>query len=67
MFSSPGDVVCTSIIEMVEIFNLCLGAYQKFWLRLRGVGEGEGAPIWRVGAWSISREERFSSYLGNRT
>ena len=50
---------------MVEIFNVHFGAYWKF--RQNWEGEEEGALICRVGALSISREERFLSYLSNRT
>ena len=51
MFSSLGDIVCTSIIEIVDIFNVCLGAYWKF--RLKPGEGGGGALICRVGALSI--------------
>ena len=44
MCSSSGDIVCTLIIEISDIFNERLGAYRKFRLKLRGGGE-EGALI----------------------
>ena len=55
MFSSSGNILCTSIIEIIDIFNerLKMG--------------GEEALICRGGASSISREGRFLSYLSNRT
>ena len=58
MFSSSGDVVCSLIIEILDIFNERLG-----W----GGGGEEGAPICRGGASSTSREGRFLSYLSKRT
>ena len=42
MFSSSGDIVCTSIIEIVEIFNVCLGDYWKFRLKPGGGEGGDG-------------------------
>ena len=59
MFSSSGDVVCTLIIEILDIFNERLG-----W---GGGDREEGALIYRGGASSTSREGRFLSYLSNRT
>ena len=44
MRSSSGDIVCTLIIAISDIFNERLGAYRKFRLKLRGGGE-EGALI----------------------
>ena len=40
MFSSLGDIVCTSIIEVIDILNQRLGAYWKFRLKLWGGGDG---------------------------
>ena len=47
MCSSSGDIVCTLIIEISDIFNERLGAYRKFRLKLRGGGGEEGALICR--------------------
>ena len=46
MCSSSGDIVCTLIIAISDIFNERLGAYRKFRLKLRGGGE-EGVLICR--------------------
>ena len=59
MFSSSGDVVCTLMIEILDIFNERLG-----W---GGGGREEGTLICRGGASSTSREGRFLTYLSNRT
>ena len=48
MFSSSGNIVCTSIIEIVEIFNVCLGDYWKFRLKPGG-GEGGGGGTYLYG------------------
>ena len=58
MFSSSGDVVCTLMIEILDIFNERLG-----W----GGGGEEGELICRGDASSTSREGRFLSYRSNRT
>ena len=36
MFSSSGDIVCTLIVEMIEVFNERSGAYRKLRLKLGG-------------------------------
>ena len=46
MCSSSGDIACTLMIEISDIFNERLGAYRKFRLKLRG-GREEGALICR--------------------
>ena len=38
MFSSSGDIVRSSIIEILDIFNERLGTYCKFQLKLGGGG-----------------------------
>ena len=38
MFSSSGDIVCTLIVEMIEVFNERSGAYRKLRLKLGGGG-----------------------------
>ena len=63
MFSSSGNILCTSIIEIIDIFNERLGSYLKFRLKMGG----EEPLICRGGASSISREGHFLSYLSNRT
>ena len=57
MFSSSGDIVCTLIVEMIEVFNERSGAYRKLRLKIGG------ALIVGLTASSISREGRFLSYL----
>ena len=57
MFSSSGDIVCTLIVEIIEVFNERSGAYRKLRLKLGG-----GALIVGWTASSISREGRFLSY-----
>ena len=37
-FSSSGDILCTSIIEIIEIFSERLGSYWKFRLKMGGGG-----------------------------
>ena len=39
MFSSSGDIVCTLIVEIIEVFNERSGAYRK--LRLNWGGGGD--------------------------
>ena len=58
MLSSLGDIVCTSIIEIIEIFRAL-----NFRLKLGG---GGGRGTFLSGGSSISREGRFLSYLSNR-
>ena len=60
--SSSGNILCTSIIEITDIFNERLGSNLKFRLKMGG----EEALIYRGSASSISREGRFLSYLSNR-
>ena len=57
MFSSSGDIVCTLIVEIIEVFNERSGAYRK--LRLNW---GGGGLIVGWTASSISQEGRFLSY-----
>ena len=58
MISSSGDIVCTLIIEILDIFNEHLG-----W---GGVGERR-EHLFVGGPSSTSREGRSLSYLSNRT
>ena len=62
MFSSSGDIVCTLIIEILDIFNECLGTYCKFRLKLGG---GGGTYLSDGHFGDKSKKGRFLSYLSN--
>ena len=64
MLSSLGDIVCTSIIEIIEIFR-ALVRLLKISAKTRR-GRGKWPFFCQEGASSISREGRFLSYLSNR-
>ena len=64
MFSSSGDIVCSSIIEILDIFNERLGTYCKFRLKLGG-GGGGGTYLSDGHFGDKSKKGRFLSYLSN--